>query len=405
MTARTPFQTAAPHAARRRHPADLLEAAPAAVAEPTVLHVTATLGHGGTESLCRDLVAEMRRTGTNHVAALAAGSGALRPAFERLADSVEVLPPARAARLAAFARTLRRTRPDAVLFHVLNAEQALLALVARGLGVARLAAAAGNPAPAPGEPRRRTWRWLLRAERALGCPVISASRWVEASLAALGPLPPGSRVVLNACDTNQIARRAQASRRSRDDTRFVIVMVARLDAIKDHATLLEAVARLRGRTIRSTGRTIELRLIGDGPLEARLRSQVRTLGLSASVLMLGASGEVPEHLGRADAFVLSTTAREGFGIALIEALAAGVPVIASDVPACREVLEDGRLGTLVPPGDPAALAEALGRLLDAAERADPPRLPALESVARRYGIERLHRDYAAVLGLPWEAPA
>ncbi len=74
-----------------------------------------------------------------------------------------------------------------------------------------------------------------------------------------------------------------------------------------------------------------------------------------------------------DVFVFSTTAEEGLGIALIEAMAAGVPVVASDVPACREVLDNGALGVLVPPGDAAALAAAIAGVLAlpkaAAERA------------------------------------
>ena len=64
-----------------------------------------------------------------------------------------------------------------------------------------------------------------------------------------------------------------------------------------------------------------------------------------------------------DVFAFSTSRHEGFGIALIEAMAAGLPVVASDVPACREVLADGAAGVLVPAGDPARLADALCDLL------------------------------------------
>jgi glycosyltransferase involved in cell wall biosynthesis len=68
---------------------------------------------------------------------------------------------------------------------------------------------------------------------------------------------------------------------------------------------------------------------------------------------------VPEILGQSDIFVFSTTRQEGLGTVLLEAMAAGLPVIASDVPACREVLADGRWGALVAPGDAGALAAAV----------------------------------------------
>ena len=82
----------------------------------------------------------------------------------------------------------------------------------------------------------------------------------------------------------------------------------------------------------------------------------------------GPRSDVPELLGQMDVFAFSTTRDEGFGIALIEAMAAGLPVVASDVPACREVLDDGAAGILVPAGDPAPLAQAIGALLSS-ERA------------------------------------
>jgi glycosyltransferase involved in cell wall biosynthesis len=77
----------------------------------------------------------------------------------------------------------------------------------------------------------------------------------------------------------------------------------------------------------------------------------------------GRREDIPELLGRMDVYAFSTTRDEGFGIALIEAMAAGLPVVASDVPACREVLAEGEAGRLVPAGDPDALASALRSLL------------------------------------------
>ena len=105
--------------------------------------------------------------------------------------------------------------------------------------------------------------------------------------------------------------------------------------------------------------------------------------------------DVPELVGQLDLFVFATTPDEGLGIALIEAMAAGVPVVASDVGACREVLDDGALGLLVPPRDPVALADAIERVRNepeaAAARAERARRKAFEAVRRRAHGGRLRR--------------
>ena len=109
--------------------------------------------------------------------------------------------------------------------------------------------------------------------------------------------------------------------------------------------------------------------------------------------------DVPELVGELDLFVFATTADEGLGIALIEAMAAGVPVVASDVGACREVLDDGALGLLVPPGDPLALADAIECV-----RSQPAAAAARAERARRkafalFDAERMAATYAELLGL------
>ena len=135
-------------------------------------------------------------------------------------------------------------------------------------------------------------------------------------------------------------------------------MVARLDPIKDQATLIRAFAALARELPEA-----ELWLVGDGQEEARLRPLADAEGVATRVVFWGRRADIPELLGQMDAYAFSTTRGEGFGIALIEAMAAGLPVVASDVPACREVLADGDAGTLVQAGNPAALAAALRPLL------------------------------------------
>ena len=107
----------------------------------------------------------------------------------------------------------------------------------------------------------------------------------------------------------------------------------------------------------------QLQLVGDGPRLGELQQLIDELDLTEVVHLLGRRDDVPELLGSADLFAFSTTAAEGFGIALVEAMAAGLPVIASDVPACREVLAEGAAGLLVPAGDVQAWTSALQELM------------------------------------------
>ena len=121
-------------------------------------------------------------------------------------------------------------------------------------------------------------------------------------------------------------------------------MIARLDNIKDQETLLKAFANLKESFWR-------LKLVGDGPKRNSLKNISRKLLLNEEEIFHGPSNNIPSILAEADIFAFSTTEAEGFGKVLIEAMAAKVPIIASDVSACREILFNGKGGILVPPKD------------------------------------------------------
>jgi len=131
-------------------------------------------------------------------------------------------------------------------------------------------------------------------------------------------------------------------------------MVASLEPSKDHSTLLRAFATLRRR-----GQNFRLRLVGEGSLGISLRRLAEDLGIAAHVDWAGRAADVGAELAQMDLFAFAATEDEGLGIALVEALASGLPVVATSVGACREVLQDGRLGVLVEPGNPEALAEGI----------------------------------------------
>jgi len=340
-----------------------------------VLHVLNGLHAAGIESLALQLISHAPPAVQAELLNLDGAVRDLEPAFAPLLP-LHHLP--RRDRLplawAAFCHC-RRRRPDAVLLYPCSRPVLWFALGARLAGVRRLAVTLQNTAPHPSlDPAgRRRWLRLLRWFQRLGVQVVPCSRAVAASLE---PLPAGCRlapVIANGCDTAAIAARAAASRARRPphDARRVL-MVARLDRIKDQSTLLRAFAAAR-----QPG--WQLWLVGDGPERTALAQLARELGLDPGAVLLGRRHDIPELLGQADLFAFSTTAAEGFGIALIEAMAAGLPLLASDVPACRELLADGAAGELLPPADPPGWTQRLAGLM-----ADPRARSALARRARRH---------------------
>jgi glycosyltransferase involved in cell wall biosynthesis len=140
-----------------------------------------------------------------------------------------------------------------------------------------------------------------------------------------------------------------------------VICVARLDAPKDHALLLDALAMIEGLPW-------VLELIGDGPLTQEVRQKARDLGLADRVEFSGLCNDVASRLAGSDVFVLAS-GWEGLPLSILEAMRAGLPVVASDVGGVSESVTDEVTGFLIPKGDKTTLANRLMRLLsDAALR-------------------------------------
>jgi glycosyltransferase involved in cell wall biosynthesis len=168
---------------------------------------------------------------------------------------------------------------------------------------------------------------------------------------------------------------------SRDEAGPVrLVFVGRLVRQKGLDVLLEALARL------PAGADYELTLVGDGPLRPALTGQAQALGLTSRLRFVGWAGreDMPDLLRRADIFVFPSR-DEGMPNAVLEAMATGLPVVATRISGNEEVVVDGQTGLLVPPDDPDALAGALARLL-----ADRPLGRSLGAAGR----ERAGREYS-----------
>lgn len=142
--------------------------------------------------------------------------------------------------------------------------------------------------------------------------------------------------------------------------------------------------------------TVEVLLAGDGPRRPFLEDVAERLALRARVHFVGSVNDIRVPLALMDVFVFSSRWPEGFGLSLIEAMAAGKPVVAVRSGAVPDIVEHERSGLLVPPEDPAALAEAIARLLKDREFAVQLGLGAQARIREHFSLERMTTDIEAV---------
>jgi glycosyltransferase involved in cell wall biosynthesis len=153
---------------------------------------------------------------------------------------------------------------------------------------------------------------------------------------------------------------------------IVLGTVSRLYREKGHRHLLDAAAMLR-----DAHPALRLLIVGRGDQREALEAQAKALGIADRVIFTGFFDDLPGALRAMDIFAQPSIDHEGFPTAVLEAQAARLPVIASDIGGTHETMDRGRTGLLVPPGDARALAEAMRGLLD-----DPTRRAAMAAAAR-----------------------
>jgi len=168
-----------------------------------------------------------------------------------------------------------------------------------------------------------------------------------------------------------------------------VLYIGRLHPQKGVDTLLYAFAELR----RRLERPATLRIVGDGPLADTLVRLAERLEIASDVDFAGQRNDVRPDLDGADVFVLASRA-EGLSNALLEAMAAGVPPVVSDIPGNRDVVEDGRTGVVVAVDDVAALASAMAHVLTDERLRSALGAAARQAVERLYGLHDIAARYA-----------
>jgi glycosyltransferase involved in cell wall biosynthesis len=312
--------------------------------------------------------------------------------------------------IAALRRILQRERVEVACVNQ-DREVHLTALASIGMRGLRLVPRRGSPDPIKGKPfyrysyARRVDRLIVNC-RALGDPVCARAPWFDRSKL---------RVIHNGID---VAACAAAGRRGRlraelgiAPERLVVALVGEVGWRKGQAVLLEAAARLataRSAAVWAAGaRGPESRgerhgggvpavaadpkplflIVGEGDGRADLEDLACTYGLAdGAVRFLGFRDDVPDILADTDLLVLPSF-QEGFPNSLLEGMAHGLPIVATTVDGIPELIDHGRTGLLVPPGDAEALARAIGSLL-----ADPGRRRALGEAGRARAAAEFGED-------------
>ncbi|MBC7454789.1 MAG: TIGR03088 family PEP-CTERM/XrtA system glycosyltransferase [Massilia sp.] len=329
---------------------------------PLVLHLTYALDFGGLETLMVDCVNRMPAEKYRHAIVCLTRYTEFS---EKITQPGVVLvalhkaPGYGVGTHLAFWKLLRRLRPAIVHTYNLSALEYNLTAALAGVPI-RVHAEHGRDASDPAGINKKH-NVLRRCLAPLIDRFIPVSDDLQNWLGRVVGIPAAkTQLIANGVDTTRFSRQlAGASASPWDADDFVIGTVARIQDIKNHHGLVEAFVQLRALLPHQRDR-LKLSIIGDGPLLPALRAQVAAAGLQQVVWLAGARSDIPQLLHAFSVFCLPSLA-EGTPVSLLEAMACGLPVVASGVGGIPEVITDGEHGILVAPADTAALAAALAR--------------------------------------------
>ena len=270
----------------------------------------------------------------------------------------------------------------------------IMAVGAKLAGVKRVAAHVGNYPPYEAGTAFDKFRRLVQWGRSLCDGLICCSDYIrDGVIQHFGVNESETLTIYNGCAIEAADVLDDALMRSLDAP-FTIGMVARLEQHKDQPTLIRAAHYLKQQNLDFT-----VQLIGDGSRRQEYEQLAAELDVSDRIQFLGTRRDIPDLLSQMDLFVFAAKPDEGFGIALVEAMMAGVPIVATDVGACCEVLEDGDLGLLVPRGDAEKLAIAIQYAARHPDQMQWLATRAQQSAQENFSMETMAYNYATYLRL------
>ncbi|MEI6668151.1 MAG: GT4 family glycosyltransferase PelF [Acidobacteriota bacterium] len=346
-----------------------------------VVHIVTTLKFGGLEKVVLDLVRHRNRERIDARVICLDSSGVLAQGFADVGVPVETIgtdgPVPR--RVLKLARRLKELKPDVV--HTHNPQAQLHGAWAALLGRVPVVV---HTKHGRGSLEGRALGALSRLATTWTSCVVTVSEDAAQVAREIDHVPAERlRVIRNGVDLERFG--ASQERKPRIGARAITV--GRLDPVKDQATLLRA-----ARLVVAQVPAFQLDIVGDGPSRPELEALSGALGLNGSVHFLGYRDPVTTALAEADIFVLSSVS-EGVSIALLEAMAMGLPVVATDVGGNREVVVPGETGWLVPASSPESLAAAMMKLLSDASALERMGLAARRRVEAHFNLRHVVDQY------------
>lgn len=362
---------------------------------PDLAIFAATSGHSGVDRIIANLLPEFSRLGLRIDLLHVYGHG---PVIDPLPDNVRRIALGSHHVTTSFwplLRYLRRQRPRALLSDKDRANRTALRAIRLARGPTRCFVRLGTTVSVNLAARGRVQAWIerrsIRRYRDAAGVIVPSHGAAEDLARTSGLAQDAIHVLPNPVTSprlHELARFPCPHPWMEDPDVPVILGVGSLTPRKDYETLIRAFAEMRRERI------CRLVILGDGKARSQLEALARELRVERDVLLPGFSDNPYAWISRASVFG-HTSRWEGLGIVLVEALALGIPVVATDCPSGpAEVLDHGRHGRLVPVGDASAVAQAMSATLDA-----PPDRDGLREAAERFRIDTAARAYVQALGL------
>lgn len=364
---------------------------------PLVAHVMYRFDVGGLENGVVNLINHMPRDAYRHVVISLTDITDFRKRIIR--DDVEFIalekPPGHALWIyPQLFRLFRKLRPAIVHSRNLGALEVVVPAWAAGVPVRIHGEHGRDVGDLDGSSRK--YQWVRRIYRPFVTHYIALSRDLEHYLTNRVGMPQASVAqIYNGVDAQRFhslgERQAIAGSPFRDASCWLVGTVGRMQTVKDQTTLVRAFIRALEIAPELKG-SLRLVMIGDGPLKAQSQSLLEQACLAELAWLPGERSDVPEILRGLDCFVLPSLA-EGVSNTILEAMASGLPVIATDVGGNGELIEAGRSGELVPVGGVEAMAQSIVGYARDRERARAAGQAGRAAIDRQFSLAAMVRQY------------